>query len=189
MYKAILTKTPAPAAPMKTSAKTSAPAKTTSKTATNNAFCRVCMNAGKTEQEYRSHYTKNDKGIVLCPTILNATCTYCKTQGHFKKECPSLKAKEQLKTLKIIIPRNHYDEEELITTSAITTSATNPKKSYIDVIKQQAMSELFDDDDDDEEVVNAPARAPTPFVARKRRDIMHDWADDEYWSDSNEDFM
>jgi len=143
------------------------------------------MNAGKPEQEYRSHYTKNDKGIVLCPTILNATCTYCKTQGHFKKECPSLKAKEQLKTLKIIVPRNDY-EDEVITTSA---PQKKPEKSYMAAIKQQAMNELFDDDDDDEEVENAPIRAPTPFIARKRRDIMHDWADDEYWSDSNEDFM
>lgn len=142
------------------------------------------MNAGKSESDYRSHFTKNEKGIVLCPTILNATCTYCKETGHFKGECPVLKAKEKLKTLKIVIP---------------TTPTPIPKKkeeiqrktiSY----KQAIIQELFDDDSDndsDSDIVicdTEVSRIPTPFPAlRRKRDIHHDWADDEYWCDSDEE--
>lgn len=146
------------------------------------------MNAGKTETEYRSHFTKSDTGIVLCPTILNAICSYCKAQGHFKGECPVLKTKNQLKSLKIIIPITHEtDVSEKRQSKKKTANATN---SYM----QAVIKELFDDDSDSEDESeclpkpNLVRQSHVEFPVRKRRDVMHDWADDEYWSDSNEEF-
>lgn len=61
-------------------------------------FCAVCKNAGKSEKEYTSHYTKSSpgpSGVVVCPTILEATCSYCREVGHFKNKCPILLEKER----------------------------------------------------------------------------------------------
>ena len=52
-------------------------------------FCGVCHKKGLPESVYTSHFTKSvpgDKGIVTCPTILNAHCTYCKGNGHWADE-------------------------------------------------------------------------------------------------------
>jgi hypothetical protein len=153
-------------------------------------FCRVCMNAGKTETQYRSHFTKNDAGIVLCPTILNAICSYCKAQGHFKGECPVLKTKNDLKSLKIIIPTNH--EIEISEKRQIKKTLANncTKTSYMKAVMQE-LFESSDCDSDEDECLPKPAlvrQSHVEFLSRKRRNIMHDWADDEYWSDSNEEF-
>ena len=61
---------------------------------TANKFCQICKNAGLTEKEYTNHFVKNQPGphgVVVCPTILNAECTYCFKKGHVKSEkhCPS----------------------------------------------------------------------------------------------------
>lgn len=61
-------------------------------------FCGVCHKAGKSKEEYTSHYTKTtpgSNGIVICPTILNSNCTYCKKTGHFKLQCTVLSQKEK----------------------------------------------------------------------------------------------
>jgi hypothetical protein len=172
------------------------------------SFCRVCMNAGKSESEYRSHFTKNDSGIVLCPTILNATCSYCKAKGHFKGECPILKTKE-LKSLKIIIPQEQEQEQEqpqqqqqqqqqqqpqisrvsLSSTHCASNANANTKKSYMQIIMQEMFDNSDDESDDENENVNVNSDINNPpFLFRKRRDIRHDWNDEEYWSDSNEEF-
>ena len=57
-------------------------------------FCGVCKNAGKPAALYESHFTRSmpgPKGIVMCPTILNAVCNTCGKSGHFtnSKQCPN----------------------------------------------------------------------------------------------------
>jgi hypothetical protein len=59
-------------------------------------FCGVCKNAGKPVALYESHFTRSvpgPKGIVMCPTILNAVCNTCGKKGHFtnSKQCPNNK--------------------------------------------------------------------------------------------------
>jgi hypothetical protein len=57
-------------------------------------FCKVCFDAGKTEAEYVSHYVRdNIGGAVVCPTILNQQCNYCKNKGHTPSHCPALEGK------------------------------------------------------------------------------------------------
>jgi len=57
-------------------------------------FCKVCFDAGKTEAEYVSHYVRDSiGGAVVCPTILNQQCNYCKKQGHTPSHCPELEGK------------------------------------------------------------------------------------------------
>ena len=57
-------------------------------------FCKACFDAGKPLAEYSTHYVRNRPGgDVVCPTILNQQCKYCKKNGHTPKHCPELKGK------------------------------------------------------------------------------------------------
>jgi hypothetical protein len=59
-------------------------------------FCKFCKDAGKSQSEYTSHYTKDrpgPQGKVVCPTILATKCNYCKKLGHSKSHCSVLKAR------------------------------------------------------------------------------------------------
>jgi len=71
----------------------------TKKTITNNEmFCKVCKDAGKTEAVYTSHWIRDapgPNGKVICPTLLNQTCKYCKENGHTPKHCTKLQRKYQ----------------------------------------------------------------------------------------------
>lgn len=53
--------------------------------------CNVCRDAGKSEEIYTSHKTKNGRGKVVCPTLLSNTCHCCKQKGHTVKYCPESK--------------------------------------------------------------------------------------------------
>ena len=58
-------------------------------------FCKVCHDAGKTVAEYSTHYVRESRGgAVVCPTILNQQCNYCKKHGHTPSHCPALQAKQ-----------------------------------------------------------------------------------------------
>ena len=47
--------------------------------------CKVCVDAGK---EDTKHSTKNEKGKVICPTLLALLCRYCNHKGHTVSYCP-----------------------------------------------------------------------------------------------------
>lgn len=66
---------------------------------TEKKYCKVCHDAGKTEDEYRSHCTRESRDIkskVICPTLLAQECRYCYEAGHTVKYCPSLKDREKI---------------------------------------------------------------------------------------------
>jgi hypothetical protein len=61
-------------------------------------FCKVCQDAGKSESEYRSHFTRETREAnsnVTCPTLLALECRYCYKNGHTVKYCPVLKNNEK----------------------------------------------------------------------------------------------
>ena len=52
-------------------------------------YCDTCYRKGLSEREYTSHYTKSEpgpRGVVVCPTILNAVCKACGMKGHWASE-------------------------------------------------------------------------------------------------------
>ena len=49
-------------------------------------FCKVCFDAGKSDQEYMSHYVKSGLNLV-CPTLLNQACLTCGERGHTSGYC------------------------------------------------------------------------------------------------------
>ena len=69
-------------------------------TASQKKFCGVCQKKGLPESVYTSHFTKSvpgDKGIVTCPTILNAVCRFCGMNGHWADEkfCSAMRAENK----------------------------------------------------------------------------------------------
>lgn len=60
-------------------------------------FCKICFDSDQSEQMYISHNIKDKYGCVICPTLRNHVCSYCKKIGHYKKYCPLL-SKESTKS-------------------------------------------------------------------------------------------
>ena len=59
-------------------------------------YCKVCHDSGKNEEEYTSHYTRENrdpKSNVTCPILKALECRYCCKSGHTVKYCPILKNK------------------------------------------------------------------------------------------------
>lgn len=58
----------------------------------NKIECPVCKSAGKLEI---GHYVRNDKGKVVCPTLLEQSCRHCGQKGHTPKYCYVKKQEER----------------------------------------------------------------------------------------------
>lgn len=49
--------------------------------------CKVCIDAGKSEEVFTSHHVRDEAGVVICPTLLNQKCLNCGEFGHTVKYC------------------------------------------------------------------------------------------------------
>ena len=122
-------------------------------------FCKVCQDAGKSEAEYRSHFTREDRdpnSRVVCPTLLALECRFCFKKGHTVKYCKILKEKDRAQE---------------------TRSVQTPKKPE-DKTKGKKITNQFDclgsDSEDEEEMCvkkpevteDFPALAPPPVLKR-----------------------
>jgi hypothetical protein len=61
-------------------------------------YCKVCYDAGRPEQEYTSHFVKDQpgpNGKVICPTLLNQSCRICNKTGHTSSYCPQYRRREE----------------------------------------------------------------------------------------------
>lgn len=93
-------------------------------------YCGVCHKAGLTEKEYTSHFTKSapgEKGIVICPTILNNECTFCFKLGHFKSACPAIAERDRIEKKRSAEEKRQYykQQEQRTTAEKKSTSSRN----------------------------------------------------------------
>lgn len=82
---------------------------------TAKKYCGVCHKAGLSEKEYTSHYTKStpgEKGIVICPTILNNECSFCYNLGHFKSACPAIAERDRMEKKRALEEKRQYYKEQ-----------------------------------------------------------------------------
>ena len=64
-------------------------------------FCTVCFDAGKNKDVYQGHWVRDAPGgKVVCPTLLNHKCEYCKKKGHMPSHCRNLKRSNASKAAK-----------------------------------------------------------------------------------------
>ena len=106
-------------------------------------FCKVCLDAGKAESEYTSHFireTRDPNSKVVCPTLLALECRFCFGQGHTVKYCTVLIKKEKEKN------RSQKSSEYNSTTNLTNVNLTNKK-----VGKKPANAFACLDGDSDEE--------------------------------------
>jgi hypothetical protein len=74
--------------------------------------CKVCVDAGKTEKEYSSHYVKDLNGNVTCPTLLNQECRVCHKKGHTTSFCPTLKKQENIRKPPVSPPKKEVPAQK-----------------------------------------------------------------------------
>jgi hypothetical protein len=106
-------------------------------------FCKVCQDAGKSESEYRSHFTRETRdpnSKVTCPTLLALECRYCYKNGHTVKYCPILKDNEKQQK------REQFSDRRIETSTKIKPKA---KKAPTNVFAC-----LDSDSDEEEQKVN-----------------------------------
>ncbi len=68
-------------------------------TVSDQKYCKVCQDAGKSEAEFRSHFTRESRdpnSKVTCPILLALECRYCYKNGHTVKYCPIIKEREKM---------------------------------------------------------------------------------------------
>ena len=122
-------------------------------------FCKVCFDAGKSEQVYRSHYVRSEpgpKGKVVCPILLAVECNYCKEKGHTIKFCVIL-ANKKKNNFKMENRKKHEIKE----------SKREEKREKISVNKN-IFARLVDEssDEEDEKVVTKELTGWAAVVAR-----------------------
>ena len=63
---------------------------TQSKQPNKKSFCKVCKDAGKSEEEYTSHFvraTPDKNAPIVCPVLLSIECRFCRKNGHTESYC------------------------------------------------------------------------------------------------------
>ena len=141
-------------------------------------FCKVCFDAGKTEQEYTSHFLKDrpgPNGTVVCPTLLATECRYCRKHGHFKSHCPVLDERKRDKgraTKERRANRRQKFESGSWMTATVSKQfdeafAADKMQSSVPVqfTSKSAFAALYESDEE-EEVEVSYARGPSVAVAQ-----------------------
>jgi len=152
-------------------------------------FCKVCKDAGKTETEYTSHYVKDKSGKIICPTLLNQACKYCRQKGHTVKFCPTLKLNEKNKKQEEYFKKQHPEWEDELGSAARRLGSSFDSESEYEYETKLDLNEkvpvathyirsyasvLVDD--------SVPQVENVKVVSRPLR-VMRDWADEVSSSD------
>jgi hypothetical protein len=105
-------------------------------------FCKVCKDAGKSEDIYTSHFLRDKLGAnsqIICPTLLALECQYCHQKGHTVSYCKKLKENQKFHK------RNVYNKEK-------ETQTTSTKKNQSFKNKFAVFDDNSDHSDTEEEV-------------------------------------
>ena len=124
-------------------------------TVSEQKYCKVCQDAGKSEAEFRSHFTRESRdpnSKVTCPILLALECRYCYKNGHTVKYCPIIKEREKM----------HRREEASYRQYEMDKKASNPIEK-----PKQAPRNVFtclncDSDDEDNKVKNKVLKEEFP---------------------------
>ena len=122
--------------------------------------CKVCKDAGKSAEEYSSHWPKDNNGRVICSTLLSQECRYCSESGHTVKYCQKL-VKDKAEKAKT---EAFWDRQKRIKALA-EAKVTKPSAA---VAPMSRFALLMDDDSSDE----SPSRGPiSPKRTQKKAPV------------------
>lgn len=103
--------------------------------------CKVCRDAGKSEQECSSHWVREKNGRVTCPTLLSQKCRNCGKSGHTVKYCKVARmsllpqSTEKKEPKKVNQPENIY---AALADDQPDPDATPRKTTYLDILAKEA---------------------------------------------------
>lgn len=129
----------------------------------DKSYCKVCFDAGKSEAEYLSHYVKSEaggKGNVVCPTLLEMSCTYCHTKGHMKSYCVVLN--KNVQDRKRNSSRAAYSAKS--SSSSSKSNASSQKSNVFDALECASDSET-----ENEVAEDFPALCQVKRVCQEKR--------------------
>ena len=117
---------------------------TTTTTTINKPFCKVCYDTGKSEEIYTSHYVRDEPGTfgtVVCPTLLNTECRYCRKKGHTISKCPILQKNGKNRNTRL---KEKYGQSNSTNTSSNTklVKKTNNNSNHFSILALEEPEEL-----------------------------------------------
>jgi hypothetical protein len=133
------------------------------------AFCKACKDAGKHAHIYESHFTRDVRGKVCCPTILENVCNKCGCKGHFSSYCVKKAEANSTRT-----PWYLKAEVKLVEKPAEKA----PVKSA------NVFDALYDSDSSETSSPRKKAEEEKVDLKVKRKPMPKNWAD---WSDSEDE--
>lgn len=194
------------------------PVKSMNKKATKAPFCKVCFDTGKPESVYTSHFVRDvpgESGVVVCPTLLDIQCRYCKKKGHTTSKCPILKKKGiKVPAPSLMLPEvanndrlrlqnsrnnsfgqlayNSDDEEDELEEGEVREETTVEETRKIQTPDLKSYSFIVQKEPDEEVKPIGPHTPPGPPPPLNNYDHLiipsHNWADLEC-SDDEEEFF
>jgi hypothetical protein len=104
-------------------------------------YCKVCQDAGKSEEEYTSHFTRESKdpnAKVICPLLLSLECRFCYKNGHTIKYCPTLKqkGKKEIKINKANIQEKQQKSEFKVINKFSALDYNSEEEDNDEVVKE-----------------------------------------------------
>jgi hypothetical protein len=131
--------------------------------------CKVCKDAGKSEADYNSHWPKDRDGNVICLTLLEQDCRYCRNPGHTVKYCPKLaKDNAEREKQQRFQSSNHNTMTRTSNSKQPTTNTiTNTNANTNNVSRFQLLMDESDDDGDDEESPKTQTTQTTQTTQKK----------------------
>jgi len=138
---------------------------------TRTPYCRVCKDAGKSETEYRSHFTRDQEtGWNICPTLLSQKCLQCKKPGHTKKYCDAYVTEQKA--------QHNAEKRRLVRETDAdgftTQKSKKSKKSATPAIVAIMLAGTFEVLNDEQTAVNeARAAKKKRFTDAKAKAIEH----------------
>ena len=115
-------------------------------------FCKVCRDAGKTEEEYTSHFVRESTApdaAVVCPTLLAQSCRYCRKQGHTVRYCSLLAGR--VSGDKKFKPKKPSQSDQDTKSKSNTRTDENEELTTKQIMSNNPFGALHDEDDDEDE--------------------------------------
>lgn len=125
--------------------------------APKKSFCKVCFDAGKSEEMYMSHFVRaspDPNSQVCCPTLLGQSCRRCGKKGHTVSRCT-------------VIVRDNTCEKEIV-----------PKKMVVQKIAAKNAFDALAECSDSEDDVQIKSKVyPSPQIIRASAPPASVWMD------------
>ena len=97
-------------------------------------FCSICKSAGKSFEEYTSHFVRESpdpNSRVVCPVILSSDCNYCGKKGHLKSHCHLLKKRNQKRASDCVTAKAHRHNRDRMSVHEVASFRVDSRNGKV----------------------------------------------------------